>query len=92
MSVEALNHAMNYVIEAWMLGSGIYLGIGFTTSLVRRIREDLAAEAQAESTEESVEISIETNVESKRLAEVSAVTKQYAKAKSEPVSVSVSES
>ena len=87
MSVEALNHAMNYVIEAWMIGSGLYLSVGFTTSLIRRIREDLAAEAisQADAAE-AVEAA-----EADRLAEVSAVSKQYAKTKTETVSVSVSE-
>lgn len=84
MSVEALNHAMNYVIEAWMIGSGLYLGVGFTTSLIRRIREDLAAEAQTADQGEA-------EAEADRLAEVSAVSKQYAKSKTETVSVSVGE-
>ncbi|MEO0540296.1 MAG: hypothetical protein AAFZ80_05440 [Cyanobacteria bacterium P01_A01_bin.105] len=93
MSVEALSHAMNYVIEAWMIGSGIYLGIGFTASLTRRIRADLAA-AQSDAQVSNAQVSnaqIEEG-EADRLAEVSAVSKQYAKsAKADAVSVSVNE-
>ncbi|MEO0759045.1 MAG: hypothetical protein AAFY78_19480 [Cyanobacteria bacterium J06648_16] len=86
MSVEALNHAMNYVIGAWMLGSGLYLSIGFAWSLSRRIQADWAAESQACKTKQT------EGVDDRRLAEVSAVSKQYAKAtKAESVAVSVGE-
>ncbi|MEM6353529.1 MAG: hypothetical protein AAF766_22495 [Cyanobacteria bacterium P01_D01_bin.14] len=86
MSVEALNHAMSYVIGAWMLGSGVYLSIGFAWSLSRRIQADWVAASQSGRTKQT------EDVEGKRLAEVSAVSKQYAKAaKAEAVAVSVGE-
>lgn len=89
MTVETLDQMMTYVIEAWMLLSGTYLTIGFTTSLIQRMREGNKAEV-TEAAEASVAEEA-TQAETDRLAEVAAVSEKYAKTvESEPVSASVS--
>ncbi|MEM9908017.1 MAG: hypothetical protein AAF921_23645 [Cyanobacteria bacterium P01_D01_bin.44] len=89
MTVETLDQMMTYVIEAWMLLSGTYLTIGFTTSLIQRIREGNKA---TETVEEAVEESVtEEAPQTERLAEVAAVSEKYAKTvESETVQASVS--
>ena len=82
MSVETLDHMMTYVIEAWMIFGGTYLTLGFTTSLIKRVREDIAA-TQAVAVEATVETTVEETAadaiavtETDRLAEVVAVSEK----------------
>ncbi|MEM8807374.1 MAG: hypothetical protein AAGF01_15235 [Cyanobacteria bacterium P01_G01_bin.38] len=87
MTVETLDQMMTYVIEAWMLLSGTYLTIGFTTSLIQRMRAGNQAKSTA-AVEESV---AEEAPQADRLAEVAAVSEKYAKTvESETVTTSVS--
>ncbi len=75
MTVETLNHMMTYVIEGWVLLSTVYLGVGFTTSFLSRVKNGLKAKEDAKikaSTAEEV-----TNAE--RVAEVTAVAEKYGK-------------
>lgn len=75
MTVETLNQMMTYVIESWVLMSTAYLGVGFTTSFLSRVKQGLkakeAAVAKISTTEEV------TNAE--RVAEVTAVAEKYGK-------------
>ncbi|MEO1400346.1 MAG: hypothetical protein AAFV72_03725 [Cyanobacteria bacterium J06635_1] len=100
MTVETLDQMMTYVIEAWMLLSGTYLTIGFTTSLIQRMREGRKTEvttALEEAVTEAVEETVAEEVpqaETDRLAEVAAVSEKYTKTtetESVQASVSVSE-
>ncbi|NEP19336.1 MAG: hypothetical protein F6J97_20990, partial [Leptolyngbya sp. SIO4C1] len=82
MTVEALDQMMTYVIEGWMIFGGAYLTLGFATSFIRLIREDIAAEraAQAEGLTEAEQAAQTDRAEDReRLAEVVAVSEKYTK-------------
>ncbi|MEO0455358.1 MAG: hypothetical protein AAF152_02080 [Cyanobacteria bacterium P01_A01_bin.114] len=89
MTVETLDQMMTYVIEAWLLLSGTYLTIGFTTSLIQRMRVGIKAEV-SETVEAEISEEV-TSAETDRLAEVAAVSEKYAKTtETETVKTSVS--
>ncbi|MEO1619700.1 MAG: hypothetical protein AAFU53_01565 [Cyanobacteria bacterium J06632_3] len=101
MSISELNHFMTYVLDAWILFSAGFVGIGFVSFASRRIIEDIEADALAlaQSMEaavaevEEAKVQEEDALEAARLEEVAAVSEKLAKNKnkqSDTSSVSVS--
>jgi hypothetical protein len=93
MTVETLDHMMTYVIEAWMVCSGAYLGLVYLLSLKQRIQKaavEQSTQNQAEVTQDLRVATVGEGSEADRLTAVAAVSQKYSKAiNSESVSTAV---